>query len=63
MLARRVTEPSSSSLLSPVVLVSKPGGGKRFCVNFRGVNRVTRDDVYPLPRIEELLDSVSGAKY
>ena len=63
MLERGVIEPSSDSWFSPVILVSKSGSGKRFCVDFRDVNRLTSNDVYPLTRIKELFDSVSGTKH
>ena len=35
----------------------------RFCVDFRRQNAITKKDVYPLPRIEDMLDTIGQAKY
>ncbi|KAG0930503.1 hypothetical protein G6F57_011821 [Rhizopus arrhizus] len=63
MLAAKVIIPSNSNWCSPVVLAPKPDGTKRFCVDYRGLNKVTIKDKYPIPRISELLDSLHGSKY
>lgn len=58
-----VTEPSSSPWSSPVVLVRKKDGTLRFCVDYRKLNTITRKDSYPLPRVDDLLDSLSDAQW
>ena len=58
-----VIQPSNSSWASPIVLVCKKDGTHRFCVDYRSLNSVTKADTFPLPRIDDLLDQVSGAKY
>ena len=55
--------PSSSPWGSPVLFVKKPDGSLRFCVDYRALNGLTIKDRYPLPRGEELLDQLGGAKY
>ena len=63
MLANGVIEESTSPWCSPVVLARKRDGSVRFCVDLRAVNSVTKPIAYPLPRIDEALDSLSGAKF
>ncbi len=53
---------SNSPASAPVLFVRKPGGGLRFCVDYRGLNAITRKDRYPLPLISETLRQLSGAK-
>ncbi|KAI0992120.1 hypothetical protein K3495_g16066, partial [Podosphaera aphanis] len=55
-------EPSTSSFASPVLFVKKPGGGLRFCVDYRALNAITRKNVYPLPRIDDSLRQLLDAK-
>ncbi len=63
MLEHGVVTPSTSPWASPVVLVSKPDGKTRFCVDYRRLNDATHKDAYPLPRIDDTLDSLGGGKY
>ena len=52
---------SSSPTAAPILFVKKPGGGLRFCVDYRALNRLTRKDRYPLPLIQETLRNLSEA--
>ena len=52
---------SQSPAASPVLFVKKPGGGLRFCVDYRGLNAITVKSRYPLPLITETLNRLSKA--
>ncbi|KAG3110754.1 hypothetical protein PI124_g9003 [Phytophthora idaei] len=61
MLSAGVIEEGNGGWGFPVVLVKKKDGEVRFCVDYRALNKVTRKDVYPLPRIDETLEALGGA--
>jgi hypothetical protein len=63
MLKQGVIKRSNSPWAAPVVLVKKQDQSIRFCVDYRKVNRITRQDAYPLPRIDEMLDCLNGAAF
>ncbi|UYV78051.1 hypothetical protein LAZ67_15003310, partial [Cordylochernes scorpioides] len=63
MLRDGIIRPSSSPWSFPVILVKKRDGKYRFCVDYRKLNDVTVKDVYPIPRIDEVLDTLQGSKY
>ncbi|KAL0901934.1 hypothetical protein ABMA27_007079 [Loxostege sticticalis] len=58
-----IVEESSSPYASPILLVSKKGGGQRLCVDYRELNRRTVKDHFPLPLIEDQIDQLSGSKF
>jgi transposase InsO family protein len=58
-----VIEESQSPWASPVLLVSKKDGTLRFVTDFRRLNSVTKSDVFPLPRIDVIMDKLGGCSY
>lgn len=62
-LTKGFIEHSKSPYSSPVLFVRKPGGGLRFCVDYRKLNSVTRKDQYPLPLIDETIAQIVGSKW
>ena len=44
-------------------MLTKKDGAKRFCVDYRKLDRKTQQDGFPLPRIDDILDKLQGAKY
>lgn len=63
LLDSQIIKESNSPYASPIVLVQKKDGGIRLCVDYRRLNAKTRKDAFPLPRIEESLDGLVGAKW
>ena len=62
LLEKGVIQPFDSPWSSPIVLAKKKDGSIRFCIDYRKVNAITRKDAYPLPRIDETLDTLAGSK-
>ena len=63
MLDSRMIRPSKSPAGAPILFVPKPHGrGFRLCVDYRGHNRVTIMNRYPLPLMNELRDRVAGSR-
>ncbi|GBG70242.1 hypothetical protein CBR_g6370 [Chara braunii] len=56
-------EPTTGPWSFPVVLVPKKNGSIRICIDYRKLNEITIKDVYPLPRIDDLLDAIGCANY
>ena len=63
MLDGGVIWPSQSPWCNAVVLVRKKDGGLQFCIDFRQLNSRTKKDAYPLPRMQETMESMVGAQF
>ena len=63
MLKKGIIRKSKSSWASSIVFVQKKGGEMRFCVDYRKLNKITKKDNHPLPRIDEMLDKFEGSQW
>ena len=63
LLESGVVEESSSEWASPIVVVSKKDGSNRICIDYRKLNVQAKFDAYPMPRINEMLDTIGQAKF
>jgi Reverse transcriptase (RNA-dependent DNA polymerase) len=63
MLDMKVIEPASGPWSAPIVLIQKPDGSIRFCIDYRKLNDVSVNDSYALPRIDDCLYSLGSAQY
>lgn len=55
--------PSSNPFASSVVLVKKKDGSLRMCIYYRALNKKKMKNRYPIPRIDESMDELKGAKF
>lgn len=62
-LKQGIIEPSSSPWSAPLIIIKKPDGSTRVCVDYRGLNSVTKKNAYPLPRIDDAYQFLCGANY
>eukprot|EP00171_Calliarthron_tuberculosum_P003874 IDg3874t1 len=63
LLSQDIIQPSKSQFASPVVLAPKSDGSLRFCIGYRRLNAITIKDSYPLPRMDDCLDSLGSADF
>ncbi|XP_071818156.1 uncharacterized protein [Apostichopus japonicus] len=63
MLEAGIIKPSSSPWASPIVSVPKKDGSIRICTDYRKLNQVTKFDAYPIPRVDDIIDDVSGSPF
>jgi len=62
LLDKKFVRPSVSPWGAPMLLVKKKDGSMRLCIDYRRLNKVTIKNRYPLPRIDDLMDPLVGAR-
>ena len=62
LLKKGFAQPSNSPFGAPILFVPKPDGSLRLVVDYRALNKLTIKDKYPLQRIDDLLDRLTGAR-
>ena len=63
MLACGVIEPSTAAYASPIVVVKKPDGSNRICVDYRKLNKITVFDPEPMPQMRDIFAELCGSQY
>ena len=63
MLTHGIIQRFNSPWANPIVLVRKKDGTLRFCVDYQGLNSVTKPVRFPFPRIDDMLDQLGEAQY
>lgn len=63
LLAQKIIRSGSSEYASRTVLVRKRDGKMRLCIDYRELNKITAKDNYPLPVIEDQIDSLRSKRY
>ena len=63
MLDKGIIRESTSPWSSPIILVKKKDGEMCFCIDYRKLNSVTIGQAHPLPRVDDILDSLGDAQY
>ncbi|KAF8771824.1 Retrovirus-related Pol polyprotein like [Argiope bruennichi] len=63
MLDLKIIEVGESDYMSPMILVEAPGRDPRLCIDYRRLSKITRTMYYPLPNLEDRVETVAAATY
>ena len=62
-LMANVIQGSQSSWSAPIIVVPKGDGGKQLVIDYSALNKVTREFIWPMPKVEDIFSQLNGAKY
>ncbi|GFY00059.1 hypothetical protein TNCV_1341571 [Trichonephila clavipes] len=63
ILKYKIIEPGPFEYTSPMILVETPGRDPRPCIDYRKLNEMTHSEFYPIPNIEQRVETVVAAKF
>ncbi|GJP85106.1 hypothetical protein CLOP_g15202, partial [Closterium sp. NIES-67] len=63
LLEKGFVRPSTSPFVAPIMFTSKKDGGLRMCIDYRALNWVTIKSCYPIPRGDDLINQLRGARF
>ena len=63
MLKKQVIKRSNSPYSSPIIMIQKPDGTTRFCIDYRELNKVTIKEQFPIPNIQEMIEQLQGSRF
>ena len=58
-----VEDSTNSPWVSPIVVVKEPNNKLRLCVNYQGLNKESEVEEHPMPRVDDVVASMSGCRY
>ena len=61
MLNKGIIQESNSPWSQPLVIVTKKDGSPKVCVNFKKLNDILKQQIFPMPRVDKVLDSLGDA--
>ena len=61
MLNKGIIQESNSPWSQPLVIVTKKDGSPKVCVNFKKLNDIPKQQIFPMPRVDKVLDSLGDA--
>jgi hypothetical protein len=62
MLENKYIQMVNTSALSNIILERKPNQALRICLNYKFLNKKTKEDIYPMHKVASILERIGGFK-